>query len=161
MPAEWLEQRANAMNEVPIDLGSFLGCQASVTNDLDAFGPERGKQLSPPVHLDAEQQAPQDRFDEHPARGVARELRRANHHEIIEVRADNRQELDTFEQGSAVVLCFLEETFLKPKEAEFPIVEQGRIVAEVVRRSAVVGREVRGANVCTESRTVGCICSGD
>ena len=55
------------------------------------------------------------------ARRLLMQTRDSNHKELIQVGADNRKELYSFERGILRVFCLLQYPFLKLHQAEFAV----------------------------------------
>ena len=111
-------------------------------------------------HLHRVDEVFQHRLDEHSTRTAASQLGRADPDEIVEMRADNRQELDPIEEGNRVVLCFIEHAPLKPKEAQLTVVEQQRVARVFGRYGTLDERCIRFARVGAERCAIWCSSSG-
>ena len=152
--------RIHDIGEMRVCLGSFVECQPRVVDDVDAGSAKRGQKPSPPVHLHCVDEVLQHRFNEHSTRDAASQFWRAHSDEIVQVCADDRQELDPVEERNRVVLRLFEHASLESEEAQLTVVEQQRVARALRRESALDERPVRFARVGAERCAIWCSCSG-
>ncbi len=155
------DQRANHSGEMVVDFRSFLGGKSPVVDDMDAGGSESRQHPPAPVHLDPVHKALYHRLDDHSARRIASDFGCADPDEVVQMRAHDREELDAFEQRRRFVACLLEHPLLKPEKAQFAVVEQQGVAAEIRRGVALGQQRIRFARISAERCAVWCSSSRD
>jgi len=76
--------------------------------------------------------------------------RYANHKELIEIGAEDRQELDAFEQRVARVVCFIQHATIELKPAQLAVQIQGRMAGHAFWRCRYVLRDGLWERICLD-----------
>jgi hypothetical protein len=137
------EDRVDHLAEVAVGAGPLRGVQARIVEDVDAFAAQPGQQLAAQEALGRRIQLDREPADggQFLARRHARGRRggdagqdlpadagHAHHEELVEIRAEDGQELGALEERVPFVLRLFEHATLELEQAELAVDVQPRVI---------------------------------